>query len=398
MTPSFAPLQRFFVLDAVRGVAALSVVFWHWQNFFSNGTVPSSVTRHDLPLYSFFFVLYDCGYMAVDFFFVLSGFIFYWLYADTLTNKRVSGLEFALLRFSRLYPLHLVTLLMVALGQMYFSLHHHGATFVYPYNDAYHFVLNIFFASHWGFQAGHSFNAPIWSVSIEILLYTAFFFLLRHNKHSLGWIIAIIFLGLGVRSVYAEMGRGLVGFFMGGIVYRAFGYLTHSRLTKSLLYSMGWVLMVLIVVVVVEIRFHSIETLLRQVLIPLLPNSPPKVSLIINRLQWLFAVAVLFPFSVLWCAVVEAYYRFQHSPRFLVLLGEISYSSYLLHFPLQLLSVILCFAFHLEHTVFLSPFALVLFLAVLVMLSHISYRYCEFPLQQLIRRLVRQRMRLGTKN
>lgn len=389
MNTSPALLQRFFVLDAVRGLAALSVVFWHWQNFFYSGTVSASLSRHELPLYPIFFVLYECGYMAVDFFFVLSGFIFYWLYSDVLAEKKVSAKEFVILRFSRLYPLHFITLLIVAVGQMYLS-SQYGGTFVYSHNDVYHFILNIFFASHWGFQAGHSFNAPVWSVSIEILLYTVFFLLLSHNKRSLVWIVMIILLGMGLRSVYAEAGRGLVGFFIGGVVYQLFDYLTKNRLTKFLLYGMGLGLMTVIAVVTVEVRFHGIESLLRQVLTTLLPSLMPKIPLIINRLQWLFAVVILFPLSVLWCAVMEAYYRFRHPPQFLVFLGEISYSSYLLHFPLQLFCIILCFTFHPEQALFLSPLTLVLFLAILVILSHLSYRYFELPLQKYIRYTARE--------
>jgi uncharacterized membrane protein len=34
MTPPAAPAERLHTLDTLRGIAALSVVFWHWQHFF----------------------------------------------------------------------------------------------------------------------------------------------------------------------------------------------------------------------------------------------------------------------------------------------------------------------------------------------------------------------------
>ena len=42
-------------------------------------------------------------------------------------------------------------------------------------HDFYHFVLQFFFISSWGFEDGPSFNGPIWSVSIEIFIYGIFF-------------------------------------------------------------------------------------------------------------------------------------------------------------------------------------------------------------------------------
>ena len=49
-------------------------------------------------------------------------------------------------------------------------------------------------ASEWGFQNGPSFNGPIWSISVEILVYLMFFLILRHiNKSIFVNIIIIIF-------------------------------------------------------------------------------------------------------------------------------------------------------------------------------------------------------------
>ena len=89
----------------------------------------------------------------MDLFFALSGFIFFWLYAEAITERRVSAREFFVLRFSRLYPLHLATLLAVAAEQTLF-LHLTGRYFVYGGNDGYHFLLNLGMASSWGFERG----------------------------------------------------------------------------------------------------------------------------------------------------------------------------------------------------------------------------------------------------
>ena len=101
--------RRLYSLDAARAIAALAVVFQHWEHFAS---VPAFAAPHDAsPLYALFQPLYDKGARAVTFFFCLSGFIFFWLYGDKVRDRKTGPATFAVLRLSRLYPLHLATLL-----------------------------------------------------------------------------------------------------------------------------------------------------------------------------------------------------------------------------------------------------------------------------------------------
>src|SRR6185436_12525906 len=107
---------RMHSLDALRGIAALAVVFWHWPHFFYSGTtLAAGFDREAQPFYEVFKIFYRHGILAVDLFFLLSGFIFFWLYAKTISARRLTPREFFVLRVSRLYPLHLVTLLLVAI-------------------------------------------------------------------------------------------------------------------------------------------------------------------------------------------------------------------------------------------------------------------------------------------
>lgn len=67
-------------------------------------------------------------------------------------------------------------------------------------NDLYYFVLQLFVASDWGLQAGDSFNGPIWSISVELLVYVIFFVVLRFISAS--WItFGAIVLGSGLAQV-----------------------------------------------------------------------------------------------------------------------------------------------------------------------------------------------------
>jgi peptidoglycan/LPS O-acetylase OafA/YrhL len=86
-----AERDRFVVLDGMRGLAALAVITDH---------VPSEIMRALLP----------GRYLAVDFFFVLSGFVLAHVYSERL-RQGMSLLSFMRVRLVRLYPLYLAAVL-----------------------------------------------------------------------------------------------------------------------------------------------------------------------------------------------------------------------------------------------------------------------------------------------
>ena len=86
---------RFEVLDSLRGVCAVLVVLYHVV--LNNHLAPLSFIRG--------------GYMFVDFFFVLSGFVIAYNYAGRIRDKSSFG-DFLIKRFFRLWPLHLFLLML----------------------------------------------------------------------------------------------------------------------------------------------------------------------------------------------------------------------------------------------------------------------------------------------
>jgi len=85
--------HRFVALDSLRGLAALLVVLHH---------INGAGYLLSLPLFRY-------GSLAVDFFFVLSGFVIAANYGERLTQGFSIG-RFMALRLGRVYPLHLVVL------------------------------------------------------------------------------------------------------------------------------------------------------------------------------------------------------------------------------------------------------------------------------------------------
>ena len=171
-------------LDALRGVAALAVVVFHYSNFFTVGNaLPTSFNVRAEPFYNVAPLIYKSGWLAVDLFFTLSGFVFFWLYSARVSDRSITAGKFFLLRFSRLYPLHLLTLLIVVAGQsIYAWMHPNSPSFVTAFDSVRYFVLQLGFASMWWPGSEITFNTPAWSVSIEVLLYVAFFLFCRFTS------------------------------------------------------------------------------------------------------------------------------------------------------------------------------------------------------------------------
>jgi peptidoglycan/LPS O-acetylase OafA/YrhL len=291
----------------------------------------------------------------VQLFFCLSGFIFFWLYADPVARGGISFGRFAVLRLSRLYPLHLATLLFVAAAQpLYRELA--GHYFVYPANDAYHFLLNLTFISAWGLEQGFSFNAPIWSVSVEVLMYGLFFLFCRHVGQRMAAFAAALLLGWLVQKWNGPIGAGMMFFFLGGI---AFAIYRHAVASADALRLGAWLPFV---------------TLAGWV----------GAAWATSDAGFGIASALLFPATVLSLALLET--RRGTLGRRLAILGDISYSSYLIHFPLQLAAATIAVKLAISEDIFYSPWFMLGFFVVLVALSAASHHLFEMPLQRMLRR------------
>lgn len=365
---STGAFARMHSLDALRGIAALAVVFWHWQHFFFSGTtLAAGFDREAQPFYGVFKILYRYGELGIFLFFSLSGFIFYWLYAKTISARRLTPREFFVLRFSRLYPLHLVTLLLVAIGQAVYTAIN-GVSFVFLHNDVRHFALNILLLPAVGLERGFSFNGPVWSVSVEVVLYAVFFLFCWFRINGTSLLLLLSLVGVFVLPpYYAPLANGIGSFFLGGVVHAIFlGIVSHRN--RPLITR-------LVVAATVVLWGATIAAVYAGI-----SFGAPRL---LASMRGYFPVLVLFPMTILSLALVE-----QGGASFakvLAPLGEISYSSYLIHFPLQLAFVLAVQAVGLGASFFYTGISLVVYFAVLLPLSFASFRYLEVPAQRYLR-------------
>ena len=213
MHPGVARLTR---LDGLRGVAACGVVFtYHASLLFAGGQLPGSEWISPLGW------LRQWGWTFVDLFFVLSGYIFAHVYRGgaALCGRRQIG-EFVVARVARLYPLHLVMLLLVAVVAFGRAANTPGA-----------FIANLLMVQAFIQPFGMSFNGPSWSISVECLCYLLFAVAAAYGRRvSLGLVVLAICWGAAMLVLHGQPGgpwvadiipRGILGFFTGQALWLA---------------------------------------------------------------------------------------------------------------------------------------------------------------------------------
>ncbi len=334
-------------LELLRFAAALAVLFNHYR-FFAQMPGMLAIERSSIPLYSLLWPLYNYGYLGVQIFWGISGYIFFWKYGAAIRAGAVSAREFFWLRFSRLYPLHLATLVaVVGLQAVYRSMA--GSDFIYPAQDATLFVQHLFLASDW-VSISFSFNGPIWSVSAEIAVYGAFYALLRNFAPSMGLCAAVVIAGLflALAGVQWVMISCATYFFAGGL----------AALAPAAARRIAGPALLVLLLFLGALDPGNFAAKLPMIL---LVAGPCLLLVIAQEWRWLA--------------------RWQRPVQ---LVGNLTYSSYLLHFPLQLLLAIAVGATGLVPNITgLAFFAA--WLATTFTAAFACYRLFEMPAQRWIR-------------
>ncbi|PSL31955.1 acyltransferase family protein [Chitinophaga ginsengisoli] len=388
--------RYFFSLDAIRGLAALIVVLCHWQfYFYSDQTLQTKPLEElGLPLFPYLSIFYHHAFYAVDLFFLLSGFIFFWFYADKIADRRTPFNHFICYRLTRLYPVHFITLLSLILLQ-YIMVSMNGHTFIIQNNDARHFLLNLFVIHSWGFEstpALNGFNGPSWSVSVELLLYLLFFLISRKRlHHHKGLLLAIVVAGAIIQHFYSMIGQGIYSFFIGGLAYHFYAWLIKRKNLRRVTTIVTVTAVILWTIALTEYAFSYIRDFSLILMKKVLPGKDETFDMALYDLSRnTFFRTVISPVTILTLALSETT-RGSLKVKWALVLGNASYALYLIHFPLMVFFFIAVDTLGISREVFHSPFTVLLFYAVLIPLSILTHYYYELPLQEMFRkRLLRK--------
>ncbi len=272
------------------------------------------------------------GYTGVSFFFVLSGFILTYTHAHEYESGNGDPRRFWMARFARIYPVYFLSMLLTGYVQKHLLLR--------TAHNALHFIvylLDFFMVQSWSVRLVGFFNVPSWSLSCEAFFYLVFpyiFLKLRPGGQSrallsiVGWtavamiapLIGLVLYRSAGMHEFPAYGYGPVQIlrirrlpllmlpeFLAGIslgwYYLRFGV---SRRAAGLLTGGG----LLLLIVTLAFGFHLPYVMLHNgLLIPL----QCAVILGLTGKHWLARVL---------------------SHPWLMLLGEASYSFYLIHMVL----------------------------------------------------------------
>lgn len=144
-------------LTSVRGIAAWFVVFFH--------------IRFALGLPDPEMHLLAKGYLAVDFFFLLSGFVIWMTWSERIRSGGLAAVPgFLQRRVARVWPLHLVMLGFGVAIAAALELTGRGSD-QFPWHEL---PLHVLLLQNWGFTPHLTWNDPAWSISCELAAYLLF--------------------------------------------------------------------------------------------------------------------------------------------------------------------------------------------------------------------------------
>ena len=106
-------MRKFYGIELLRFVASLFIVIYHWGLSFRFLNLAENNTYQN-----FLGLIYSHGSIAISIFFVISGVVFSNIYLEEKDSS--SFKNFFVKRFARLYPLHILTLVLIIIIQFFF--------------------------------------------------------------------------------------------------------------------------------------------------------------------------------------------------------------------------------------------------------------------------------------
>ncbi|MFM1680673.1 acyltransferase family protein [Aeromonas salmonicida] len=384
--------QSLPLLTPLRGIAALMVVLFHARLLLFPQWM-ESIAGHTQ--------LIENGYLWVDLFFILSGLVLAHVYgvAFTGSHRRMGYGRFLWLRLTRIYPLYLVTLVLLVGWELYKARHGIGfyagplfkmwewegmPPFGSPFTPA-DALPSAFLLLQVVTDHGLTWNFAAWSLSVEWISYLLFPLLIplavtRSRWGHLAPLLALTVLAyivhsrgtLDVTSGALAVGRGVSEFVLGlwllPKVKAAKGLPMMQRdLPLLIAFFLPFVLMQFTMTPQLTLLLIGAYVLLIWIAACQGERKSPLLRLLDNRLtNWL---------------------------------GDLSYSIYLLHALVLLTSCELIHYlapgltewWYTQTSPLLGGVATLLMLAVLIGLSSLSYNLLELPLQRRLRRLGKSR-------
>ncbi|MCP3735118.1 acyltransferase [Sphingomonas sp. RP10(2022)] len=338
---SHATTGELRALTSVRGIAAWLVVLYHIR-----GSIAGLPTAAE--------ALFAKGYLAVDFFFLLSGFVIWLAWHERLRDPAAIP-RFLQKRIARIWPLHAVMLAAaVALALLLRATGRDDPAF--PFAEL---PLHALLVQNWGFTRDLRWNDPAWSISCELAAYLLVPLLVL----AIDWRrLPTALLVAGAAAILFALHIAMNGAPMLGADIPRYGLIRCCA------------------------EFAT-GTILAALFLRRPPVAAPVVLAVLAIVGWTLGMPETLAAPVTFAATLLALARTAgatHHPlegRTLHYLGEISYATYLSHFLLWK-----AFKLALVHDAAVSSALVALYLALVLAASVLLYHRVERPAQAWLNR------------
>jgi peptidoglycan/LPS O-acetylase OafA/YrhL len=315
---------HYHLLDGLRGVAALMVIWYHvFEGYaFAGGTTIDT---------------FNHGYLAVDFFFILSGFVIGYAYDDRW-GKNFTMKDFIKRRLIRLHPMVIMGTVVGAItfyiqGSVQWDGTHIGISMVML-----SLLCTIFFIPAMpgvGYEVrgnGEMFplNGPCWSLFFEYIgniLYALF--IRRLSNKALTIVVVLLGVALASFAIFNVSGYGNIGVgwtldgvnFIGGLLRMLFPFSMGMLLSRNFK----------------PMKLRGAFWICTLVMIALfaVPYLEGTESICTNGIYEAFCIIIAFPI-LLWIGA-SGTTTDKKSTQICKFLGDISYPIYVIHYPFMYL-------------------------------------------------------------
>lgn len=327
-------------IDGLRAISVIAVIGFHASPL----TVPG-------------------GFLGVDIFFVISGYLITGLIYQQLQSHTFSVLQFYTRRMKRLLPSFMLVSLCTLISSSYLLIPNDFVFFTTSLAASWAFVANIFFSMlSWGYFGQRSEGFPLlhsWSLSVEEQFYFIFPFLLIFLfKYFRQYLLTICLLAAIAFVFVSEYGTSRVGsYFL--LPFRAHELLIGSLVfffAKKRIFRSNW-LASLAGILGISLILSALFFMRRDMPLPGFLSLVPCLG------------AALVIYSGTWSTLTHTILSW----RPLVLIGLMSYSLYLWHWPI--------FSFLNYRKIDLSWTVISVAITLTAILSFLTWRFVEQPIR-----------------
>lgn len=345
--------MRIEQLTFTRFIAAIAVVMMHFG-------------KHVFPFsHESIGFLVKSGGVGVSYFFILSGFVMVIAYGK---NPNIDFLSYQKNRFARIYPVYLLGLILVLFYILFIVQQEIGFKEIMLHASA---------LQAWVPETALNLNFPGWSVSVEFFFYLLFPFIYNYfyTKQKFKtilfvsiilWFISLLFINWALKgNIFYISEKNTLNFLHSFPLFHlnqfligniAGFYFLEKWNTKSKNYDLHILLVFIVLIALIKMKL------------------PVDYS---NG----FLAIVFLPLILLQALNTGSLTRLFKSNA-AVFLGEISYSIYILHYPIHLFVKYFLKMFGINGELKL----LLIYIPVLIVFSALSYTYIETPLREKIKK------------